>query len=61
MAMPAGLSHWLAMGGYAAYVWPAYGVAAVVIGGLALVSILSARAARRELLRLQPDEPRGRG
>ena len=59
--MPAGLSHWLAMGGYAAYVWPAYGVAAVVIGGLALVSILSARAARRELLRLQPDEPRGRG
>ena len=59
--MPAGLSHWLAMGGYAAYVWPAYGVAAVVIGGLALVSILSARSARRELLRLQPDQPRGRG
>jgi heme exporter protein D len=59
--MPADLSHWLAMGGYEAYVWPAYAVAVVVIGGLALVSILSARAARRELLRLQPDEPRGRG
>ncbi len=47
------LSHWLAMGGYGAYVWPAYGVAIVIIGCLALVSVLSARAARRELQRLQ--------
>ena len=59
--MPAGLSHWLAMGGYAAYVWPAYGLAVVIIGGLALASILSSRAARRELQQLQQDQPRGRG
>jgi heme exporter protein D len=30
------LSHWLAMGGYAAFVWPAYAIAAFVLGGLAL-------------------------
>ena len=29
---------WLAMGGYARFVWPAYGVMAVVLGGLALYS-----------------------
>jgi heme exporter protein D len=59
--MPAGLAHWLAMDGYAAYVWPAYGLAVAIIGGLALASILSARAARRELQRLQQDQPRGGG
>jgi heme exporter protein CcmD len=34
-----GISHWLAqwgaMGGYAAFVWPAYAVAGAVLGGLA--------------------------
>ena len=30
------LAHWLAMGGYAAFVWPAYGVTAAVLGGLAV-------------------------
>lgn len=49
------LSHFLAMGGYAAYVWPAYGVAALILGGLTLVSVLEARSARRELDRLQDD------
>jgi heme exporter protein D len=32
------LLNWLAMGGYAAFVWPAYGLAATVMGGLALFS-----------------------
>jgi heme exporter protein D len=27
---------WLTMGGYAAYVWPAYGIAMTVLGGLTL-------------------------
>lgn len=58
--MPHSVAHWLAMGGYAAYVWPAYGLAVVIIGGLSLVSILAARAARRELQRLQQDQPQGR-
>jgi heme exporter protein D len=50
---------WLAMGGYAGYVWPAYGVAAIVLGGLAL---LSWRRHRRsfavlDLLQRQSDPP----
>ncbi len=51
--MPASLTEWLAMGGYAAYVWPAYGVTALVIGALALVSLVEARSVRRDLERLQ--------
>ena len=31
------LGSWLAMGGYAVFVWPAYGLAAIVLGGLALI------------------------
>jgi heme exporter protein D len=26
---------WLEMGGYAAFVWPAYGIATAILGGLA--------------------------
>lgn len=48
------------MGGYAAYIWSAYGLAVVILGGLTLASILSARAARRELQRLQQEQPRSR-
>ena len=32
------ISAFLAMGGYAVFVWPAYGVAFAVLGGLALFS-----------------------
>jgi heme exporter protein D len=47
------VSDFLAMGGYAAFVWPAYGIAAVVLGGLVAQSVLGYRARRRELDRLQ--------
>jgi heme exporter protein D len=30
-----GIGAFLAMGGYAAFVWPAYGIALAVLGGLA--------------------------
>jgi heme exporter protein D len=43
-----GLSHALALNGYGAYVWPAYGFAAVVLIGLFL-------AARRRLARAEHD------
>ena len=33
--MTGDIGHYLAMGGYAAFVWPAYGVALAVLGGLA--------------------------
>jgi heme exporter protein D len=39
----------LAMGGYAAYVWPSFGVAIVVLGGLALQSWAARRRLRRAL------------
>jgi heme exporter protein D len=47
------ISAFFSMGGYAAYVWPAYGMATVVLGGLALNSWLRYRNSLRGLDRLQ--------
>ena len=47
----------LAMGGYARFVWPAYGIALILIGGLALQSVRSLRALRREIATLEDGEP----
>lgn len=47
------------MGGYARFVWPAYGICFVVMLSLLVQSLLTYRARRRELDRLQP-ERRGR-
>ncbi|HKS89524.1 MAG TPA: heme exporter protein CcmD [Stellaceae bacterium] len=52
------LTQWLAMGGYAAFVWPAYAVAAVVLGGLSWQSWRRHRRSGDALARLQP--PAGR-
>jgi heme exporter protein D len=46
------------MGGYGAFIWPAYGVAAVVMIGLLITSLHSSRANSRELAEL---EASGRG
>ncbi|MBL8675066.1 MAG: heme exporter protein CcmD [Rhodospirillales bacterium] len=43
------MSGFLAMGGYGAYVWPSYAVAALALGGLLAVSLAQRAAARREL------------
>jgi heme exporter protein D len=48
-----GFSQWAAMGGYAAFVWPAYAVAAAILGGIAAQSWWRYRASRRALARLQ--------
>jgi heme exporter protein D len=48
-----GLANWAAMGGYAAFVWPAYAVALVVLGGIAAQSWRRYRASLRELDLLQ--------
>ena len=45
----------LAMGGYAGFVWPAYGVAFAVLGGLALFSWRRYRESSVTLERLQQD------
>ncbi len=47
------IASWLAMGGYAAFVWPAYAVAAAVLGGLALHAWWRHRQSGAELARLQ--------
>ena len=45
----------LAMGAYAEFVWPAYGIALVVLGGLALFSWRRYRESTATLERLQQD------
>ncbi|HUZ75778.1 MAG TPA: heme exporter protein CcmD [Stellaceae bacterium] len=55
--MTAAIAKYLAMGGYARYVWPAYGVAVVVLGGLVLESIIAYRRRRAELARLERGRP----
>jgi len=47
------LDTFLAMGGYARYVWPAYGFAVLVLGGLLVQSLSAYRRCRRELAALQ--------
>ena len=48
----------LAMGGYAGFVWPAYGIALIAIGGLAVQSVRSLRSLRREVAALEEEGPR---
>jgi heme exporter protein D len=50
----------LAMGGYAGFVWPAYGVALAVLGGLALFSWRRYRESTVILERLQQGSRRRR-
>jgi len=45
----AGISTFLAMGGYAGYLWPAYGIAAFVLAALLVLSLRAMRAREREL------------
>ncbi len=47
----------LDMGGYAAYVWPAYALAALVLVALLVSSLRSLRAGQSELKRLEAELP----
>jgi heme exporter protein D len=47
------ISSFLHLGGYGAYVWPAYGVAAVILIGLLWHSLASLRAGERLQAQLQ--------
>jgi heme exporter protein D len=44
------------MGGYALYVWPAWGLALVILGGLAIAAHRSRRAAREALAEIASSE-----
>jgi heme exporter protein D len=48
---------YFAMGGYGGFVWPAYGLAAIVFIGLAWVSFASARTQARLLEKLKAQSP----
>jgi heme exporter protein D len=48
------LAAYFAMGGYAAFVWPAYGVAAAVLGGLSLHSWRRYRTSQQALRNVEP-------
>jgi heme exporter protein D len=47
------VADWLAMGGYAGFVWPAYGLAAAVLVGLSLYYWLRHCRSAADLDRLQ--------
>lgn len=49
------MSEFLQMGGYANFVWPAYIVSALVIGGLSLAIWCRGRALQRQLSRFDAD------
>jgi heme exporter protein D len=50
----------IAMGGYGGYVWPAYGVALVVLLAVLVQSVHALRRRRAALEALQPDDRRRR-
>lgn len=54
------LSHFLDMGGYARFVWPAYGLAVIVLGGFLVTSVAAYRRARRDLASLEARRGGGR-
>jgi heme exporter protein CcmD len=47
----------LAMGGYASFVWPAYAVAATVLAGLSLHSLVPAIAGERVVIHILDEYP----
>ena len=54
------VSSFFAMGGYAAFVWPAYALAAVVLVGLLLVSLRQLRRGEADLAAQRGGRPEGR-
>ena len=53
------LGKFLEMGGYAAYVWPALGLTAVVLAGLLMTSVRNVRRREAELARMEAEAGRG--
>lgn len=55
------MTEWLQMGGYAAFVWPSWGLAALVLGGLTISTVRRLRAAERRAAALGANDRRRRG
>ena len=54
------MAEFFSMGGYAAYVWPAYGIAAVILVAMLIVSLRGLRRHEALLKTLQTSRPRRR-
>lgn len=54
------MSEYFAMGGHAAFIWSSYGVAALVLVGLLIVSLREHRLRRAEVKALEAASPRRR-
>lgn len=54
------MSEYLAMGGFGAYVWPAYGAFALILGGLAVYAAGRGKAVREELEKIEARRQSGR-
>ena len=50
----------LDMGAYAAFVWPAWGISALVLAGLAVRAVVAARRWNAELGQIEKDAPQSR-
>ena len=51
------VSSFLEMGGYGAFVWPAFGLTAVILLALLIASLLRLRSNQRALARLESQMP----
>ena len=54
------MAEFFSMGGYAAYVWPAYGIAAVILVTMLIVSLRGLRRHEALLKTLETNRPRRR-
>jgi len=57
------IADFLGMGGYALFVWPAFGIVLVVLAGFVIISLRTLRSREASLRALQaaaPDSPRAR-
>ncbi len=52
------MSSWFAMGGYGAYIWPAYIVVGVVLTALWVISQRALKSREAELERAEAESPR---
>lgn len=54
------VSSFFAMGGHAGFVWPAYGIVVLILGGLVASSIRTLRARETEVNAIEAVRPRRR-
>ncbi len=54
------MAEFLAMGGYAGFIWPAYGAGLIILGGFWYASLRSLRTQEREIAELEKAAPRRR-